>query len=151
MRYHLISNVYSLFLMYRDAGIVIYCKSPARSRAAYIRARIVEGVHKPWLLFGIFFPDKKLKRGGLYMKYSIFLSIFIYKPWLVNEGGLNMRVAHPVRLIFKQLQALLKNKPHGLWSGTYGSGVSGKYQNPKLVPNCDLLILCCLYYFCIVT
>ena len=96
MRYHLISNVYSLFLMYRDAGIVIYCKSPARSRAAYIRARIVEGVHKPWLLFGIFFPDKKLKRGGLYMKYSIFLSIFIYRPWLVNEGGLNMRVAYPV-------------------------------------------------------
>ena len=23
-------------------------------------------------------------------------SIFIYKPWLVNEGGLNMSVAYPV-------------------------------------------------------
>ena len=30
------------------------------------------------------------------MEYSIFLSIFIYKPWLVNEGGLNMSVAYPV-------------------------------------------------------
>ena len=96
MRYHLISNVYSLHLIYHNDGIFIYCKSPARSRMAYIRARIVEGVHKSWLLFGIFFPDKKLEWGGLYMKYSIFLSIFIYRPWLVNEGGLNMRVAHHV-------------------------------------------------------
>ena len=36
------------------------------------------------------------------MKYSIFLSIFIYKPWLANEGGLNLRVAYPTYLISKQ-------------------------------------------------
>ena len=34
--------------------------------------------------------------GGLYRSYSICLPIFIYKPWLVNEGGLNMRVAYPM-------------------------------------------------------
>ena len=40
--------------------------------------------------------------GGLYMNNSICLSIFIYKPWLVNEGGLNMRVAYPMNLVSKQ-------------------------------------------------
>ena len=30
------------------------------------------------------------------MEQSICLSIFIHKPWLVNEGGLNMRVAYPM-------------------------------------------------------
>ena len=30
------------------------------------------------------------------MKYSIYLSIFIYKPLLVNGGGLNMRVAYTI-------------------------------------------------------
>ena len=63
-----------------------YRKSPARSRAAYIRGRLVGWVYKPWM--------KGL--GGLYLKYSICLSIFIYKPRLVNESGLNMRVAYPI-------------------------------------------------------
>ena len=40
------------------------------------------------------FQVKRL--GGLCMKYSIPLSIFIYKPWLVGEGGLNTGVAYPV-------------------------------------------------------
>ena len=39
------------------------------------------------------------------MKYSICLSIFIYKPWLVNEGGLNMREAYPTKYF------PVKNKP----------------------------------------
>ena len=30
---------------------------------------------------------------GLDKKYSIFLSLFINKPWFVNKGGLNMRAA----------------------------------------------------------
>ena len=47
--------------------------------------------------------------GGLYTKYRIYLSIFIYKPWLINEDGLNMRVTHPMKL--------LKYKPRGFWSG----------------------------------
>ena len=47
----------------------------------------------------------KYKAGGLYMKYSICLSIFIYKPWLVNEGGLNMREAYPTKYF------PVKNKP----------------------------------------
>ena len=51
--------------------------------------------------------------GGLYTKYRINLSIFIYKPWLINEDGLNMRVAYPMNL--------LKYKPRGFWSGTYGT------------------------------
>ena len=40
---------------------------------------------------------------GLYMKYSICLSIFIYKPWLVNAGGLNMRMAYPLNFFSKQI------------------------------------------------
>ena len=43
-------------------------------------------------------------QGGLSMEQSICLSIFIHKPWLVNEGGLNMRVAYPMN--FPE-----KNKP----------------------------------------
>ena len=39
------------------------------------------------------------------MKYNICLSIFIQKPWLVNEGGLNMRVAYPMNFFPD------KNKP----------------------------------------
>ena len=55
--------------------------------------------------------------GGLYMKYSICPSIFIYKPQLVNAGGLNMRVAYPMN--FFPNKALVKHKPRGFWSGTY--------------------------------
>ena len=33
------------------------------------------------------------------MKYSIFLSIFNYKPWLINEGGLNIRLDYPVNFV----------------------------------------------------
>ena len=39
------------------------------------------------------------------MKYSICLSVFAYKPWLVREGGLTMRVAYPMNFIPSQ------NKP----------------------------------------
>ena len=60
-----------------------YRKSPARSRAAYIQARLVEWVYKPWLLFDNIFQLKSL--GGLFMKYSIFLFLFIYKPRLVTR------------------------------------------------------------------
>ena len=35
-------------------------KSATRSRAAYIWARVVEWVYKPWLLFGKCFPDERL-------------------------------------------------------------------------------------------
>ena len=34
--------------------------------------------------------------------YISCLSIFIYKPWLVNKGGLNMRVAYPMNFISRQ-------------------------------------------------
>ena len=37
------------------------------------------------------------------MKYSIFPSIIIYKPRLVNEGGINMTVAYPVNFFSKKL------------------------------------------------
>ena len=37
-----------------------YRKSPVRSRTAYIRARLVEWVYKPWLLFRKCFPDERL-------------------------------------------------------------------------------------------
>ena len=40
--------------------------------------------------------------GGLYMIYSMVLSILTYMPWLVNKGGLNMKVAYPVNFISKQ-------------------------------------------------
>ena len=36
--------------------------------------------------------------GGLYIKYSICLSMLIYKPRLVNKGGLYMGVAHPMNI-----------------------------------------------------
>ena len=39
--------------------------------------------------------------GGLYMKQS---SIFIYKSWLVNMDGLNMRVAYPMNFLSKRKQ-----------------------------------------------
>ena len=35
-----------------------YLKSPARSHVAYIQVRLVEWVHKPWLLFGKRFPSE---------------------------------------------------------------------------------------------
>ena len=69
-------------------GILFYRKSTARSRAAYIWAWIIDVFQMEGL-------------GGLYMKYSICLSIFIYKPRLVNEGGLNMRVAYPMNFFFQ--------------------------------------------------
>ena len=50
------------------------------------------------------------------MQYSIFLSIFNYKPWLINEDGLNMRVAYPVNCFSN-----FKHKLHGFLSGTYGT------------------------------
>ena len=58
--------------------------------------------------------------GGLQMKYRICLSIFIYKPWLVNEGGFDMRVTLPMnffntKITLTQTQAFL--------SGTYGTCV----------------------------
>ena len=74
-----------------------YRTSPARSRAAYICARLVEWVYKPWLLFG---------------------------KWLASEGGLNMRVAYPMSFFSKQIHSPLKHKPRGFWSGTYGSSFS---------------------------
>ena len=40
--------------------------------------------------------------AGLYMIYSMVLSILTYMPWLVNKGGLNMKVAYPVNFISKQ-------------------------------------------------
>ena len=70
-----------------------YRKSLARGRAAYSQAGLVKWVDKPWLLFQNVLQKKGL--GGLYMKYIICLSSFIYKPWLVSAGGLNMRVAYP--------------------------------------------------------
>ena len=53
--------------------------------------------------------------GGLYMNHSGCLSIFIYKPWLVNEGGSNMRVAYPMNLLSD------KNKPRSNISHTASS------------------------------
>ena len=41
--------------------------------------------------------------GGLYMKYRICLSMFIYKPRLVNEGGIYMGVAYPMNFFSKQI------------------------------------------------
>ena len=40
--------------------------------------------------------------GGLYMKWSICLSMLIYKPRLANKGGLNMRVADPMNFFLNQ-------------------------------------------------
>ena len=37
-----------------------------------------------------------------YLKCSILPSIFKYKPWLVGEGGFNIRVAYPVNLFSTQ-------------------------------------------------
>ena len=39
------------------------------------------------------------------MIYSICLPIFIYKPWLLNEGGLNVKAPYPMNLFPD------KNKP----------------------------------------
>ena len=86
-----------------SARIMFYRKFPAWNRAASIWARLAEWVYKPWLLFGKCFPNGRM--GGLYMKYSICLSIFIYKPWLVNEAGLNLKVAYPTNFF------PVKNKP----------------------------------------
>ena len=46
------------------------------------------------------------------MKYSICLIIFIYKPWLVNGGGLNMRVAYPINFFFPGKNKARSNITH---------------------------------------
>ena len=77
-----------------------YRKSPARSRPAYIRGRLVE-----WFIYHGFYSENVFQikgLGGLYMKYSICLSISIYKPLFVNEGGLNMRVAYQMKFFPKK-------------------------------------------------
>ena len=38
------------------------------------------------------------------MKYNIYLSIFIYKPWFVGEVGLNMTVDNPVNFFLNKIE-----------------------------------------------
>ena len=71
----------------------LYRKSPTRSRAAYIWARLVEWVHKPWLLFENCFPNERLG----WLVYEIqHLPIYIHlqamackQGWLQYERGLS--------------------------------------------------------------
>ena len=69
---------------------------------------------------------------GLYMKHSICLSIFIYKPWLVNEGGQTMRVAHPS---FQTKLSLIQTSAARLLIGGYSY----------------LLGILCLTFYCLAT
>ena len=70
-----------------------YRKSSAGSRAAYTRARLVEWVHKPWLLFGKVFPNERM--GWLlyeiqHLPIYIHLQAMAYKRgWLKYESGLS--------------------------------------------------------------
>ena len=81
-------------------------KSPARSRAAYIRARIVDWDYKPWLLFGKCFPDERLG----WLVYEIqHLPIYIYlqamackRGWLEYENGLSIELFFQTNICLAQ-------------------------------------------------
>ena len=77
--------------------------------------------------------------GGLFMNHSVCLSIFIYKPWLVNEGCLIMRVAYPMNLLSD------KNKPRSNISRT-ASSCGLKVSVWKIYIRC----ICFCRYFVIV-
>ena len=70
-----------------------------RSRVACIGARHAEWFHESWLLPKNVFPNERL--GWLVYEIQHFAIYIHLQAKLVNEGGLNMRVAYPVNLFFK--------------------------------------------------
>ena len=67
--------------------ISTYRESPARSRAASIRACLVEWFYKPWLVFGKYFPNERL---GWLVYETQHLPIYIHlRGWLEYESGLS--------------------------------------------------------------
>lgn len=81
-----------------------YRQFPARSSVSYIRAPLIEWVHKPWLLFRECFPSERL--------WWFVYEIQHYKPWLVSGGSLNIRLAYPMNFFPDE------NKPHSNISST---------------------------------
>ena len=53
------------------------------------------------------------------MKHSISLSMFTYKPRLLGEGGLSLRVAYQLSYVFRIQIRSFTYKPRDFLPGTY--------------------------------